>query len=270
MANGSKSSGKAGRGAGRAHPESYAALSMRPLHVLVFLLPLVVLYEVGSFLYLADAQHRVMQTVQARWILAKFFDLFGAPSLHLPAIALVTVLVVWHMLLKDRWRVRATVLVGMWLEAFIWTLPVLVAALILLTDSGRNAAAVDTVTPLREASWQTRLTLSIGAGIYEELLFRLILITVVHLLVVDVLRLAQGTAYVTAAVASALLFALYHDVSLPGGGADLRLLGFYAVAGLYFAGLFIVRGFGIVVASHALYDVVILVVLPAHAASASA
>jgi hypothetical protein len=48
---------------------------------------------------------------------------------------------------------------------------------------------------------------------------------------------------------------------MAGGGIDWRLLAFYCAAGLYFATLFVTRGFGIVVAVHALYDIVVLVVV---------
>ena len=88
------------------------------------------------------------------------------------------------------------------------------------------------------------MTLAVGAGLYEELLFRLVLIAGLHLLLVDVARMKNVPGSMVAAAMSAGAFAWYHDV--PGLPMGLPLATFYVLSGLYFAGLFIVRGFGIV------------------------
>jgi hypothetical protein len=87
------------------------------------------------------------------------------------------------------------------------------------------------------------------------------MITAIHALLADVFRVNKGTAAVIACAVSAVSFALYHDVSISGvrGTADMRVLVFLTGAGLYFGVLFLIRGFGIVVAVHALYDIVVLV-----------
>jgi len=254
---------KGGKGSStrRASDEAgYASLSKRPLHVLVFLLPLVVLYELGSIFYLSDAGGQIVETISAYRLLSQFMTTFGAPGLYLPGLAIVAVMLVWHVLERHRWQVKPGVILGMTLEAALWVLPLLVFA-VLWQRHAPVAADVQGALPLSEHPWQARLTLAVGAGLYEELLFRLVMITAAHFVVADLMRLPSSTAYVVAAVLSALAFALYHDVRLPTGGVDLRLLGFLAIAGLYFAFLFVLRGFGVVVGTHALYDVMALIVL---------
>ncbi len=242
----------------------YARLSTRPLHVLVFLLPLIVVYEIGSALYLADSGHGLVETIAAHKTLARFFEAFGSATWFLPGIALVVVLVTWHVLERDRWHVQPGVLAGMLIESFLWTLPLLVFGVLLKSgDAARPAMDVTSGAggPLAQLGWQAKITLSIGAGLYEELLFRLILIAAAHFVLVDLLRLRNVTGGILAAVISAAAFTLYHDLSGPGGGVDLQLAFFYAAAGLYFASVFVLRGFGIVVAVHAIYDVVVLVLV---------
>lgn len=235
----------------------YASLSSRPWHVLLFLLPLIAAYEIGLILYLSGASG--VGDISARTILRGLFDTFGPSSLHLPAIVLVVVLMLWHLIERGGWRVRPAVLGLMWLESFMWALPLLVlGAVVMSRPAGQPLAMADGVTALAQLPWQAKLTISIGAGLYEELVFRLVLITLIHLVVVDVLRLQSQAGYVIGAVVSAVLFALYHNVQHPGGGADMRLLAFYSIAGLYFAFLFAWRGFGIVVAAHAIYDAIVL------------
>jgi len=231
--------------------------------VLVFLLPLIALYEMGSALYLTDHGRGLIETIKAQKVLTDFFEAFGTATLFLPGIALVVVLLTWHLLERDRWVVRPNVLLGMLAESFLWTLPLLVFG-VLITSGGRAAmGGVEggVEQPLAQLPWQSKLTLSIGAGLYEELLFRLILIAAVHFVLVDLLGMRNVTGGIIAAIASAAAFALYHDISRVGGGIDFGRAAFYALAGVYFASIFVLRGFGIVVAVHALYDIIVLVVV---------
>lgn len=249
----------------------YWRLSMAPLHILAFLLPLIVVYEIGSILYLQNSTGD-MRTVSAWRMLSRFFDVFGASSFHLPAITLVVVLLLWHVLNRDPWRIRPGVLIGMALESCVLMIPLLVLGLILDSKDRSDGliALQQSQIDIRAFSWQERLTLSIGAGLYEELVFRLVLITAVHTVLCDFMKVARTTSAVVACVVSALAFAFYHDVSLTGlrSGTNISSAIFLTAAGLYFGGLFLVRGFGIVVATHALYDIVVLVVITRGATSA--
>lgn len=256
-------SGKKSSSRAKTHEEAgYASLSMRPLHVLVFLLPLVVLYEMGSVYFLSDSSGSIVETISAYRLLSSFMSALGAPGLYLPGAVIIAVMLVWHVLERHRWQIKPGVLLGMTLESALWVLPLLVFAVLWQRHAPPALAADNPILiPLADHPWQARLTLAVGAGLYEELLFRLVLITGVHFIVADLMRLPSSTAYVVAAMASALSFALYHNVRLATGGVDLRLVGFLAIAGLYFAFLFILRGFGIAVGTHALYDVMALIVL---------
>lgn len=243
----------------------YFAESRRPLTILGFLLPLILLYEAGSILYFSRAGPGVPEPLVARGMLHRLFVEFGGVSLHLPAVTLVVVLLVWHVIERGAWRIRLGTLALMWVESAAWTLPLLVLWAVLTTRAGGGSAlmagALAAGTDLAELPWQARLTLSIGAGLYEELLFRLVLVTAAHFVAVDLLRMHNQAGYVVAAVVSAVVFAAFHNLAGPGGGIDARLLAFYALSGLFLASLFILRGFGIVVGAHAVYDVIALVVV---------
>lgn len=249
----------------RADRTGYWYLSTRPLHVLVFLTPLIIAYELGSIVYLSDQGQSLV--ISAGRILSGFFDSFGAASLHLPAIAMAAVLFAWHVFNRDRWRVSLPVILCMALEAVAWTMPLLVMQVIVAQWRVAPAAAFfgdggETKEILATLPWQAKLTLSIGAGLYEELLFRLILIAAAHFVLVDLLRMKSSPGHIAAAIISAAAFAAYHEIWTPAG-VQWGLAMSYFLAGLYFAAVFISRGFGLVVAVHALYDVLVLVALPA-------
>ena len=244
--------------------KGYGAQSLRPLHTLVLLLPLVLIYEIGSVRYLANPSTGITETIGAHSILLGLFTDLGPAGRFVPAALLVAFLLVWHTIRKDSWRPQPGVVFAMILESAVWTLPLLVLSLILPMSPNGLAVTQPAAggVPITDLSWQARVALSAGAGLYEELLFRVVLITAVHLIVVDILRQASGVGFVLGAVISAISFALYHNIDMPTGGVHLGLLSFYALAGLFFSGLFVWRGFGIAAVCHTMYDVVVLVLLP--------
>jgi membrane protease YdiL (CAAX protease family) len=103
---------------------------------------------------------------------------------------------------------------------------------------------------------------SIGAGIYEELVFRLILICLLMILFQDVMQLERGSSIVLSILVSAALFSAYHHVDFLSGRLNptdpfsLTKFAFRAIAGVYFAVVFAIRGFGITAGAHAFYDII--------------
>ncbi|MHB1074267.1 MAG: CPBP family intramembrane glutamic endopeptidase [Gemmatimonadaceae bacterium] len=103
------------------------------------------------------------------------------------------------------------------------------------------------------------LMLSLGAGLYEELLFRVILVTAFAAGARVVLGAGQLLAGILAAVASALIFSAFHYIGAYGDTFTVQSFTFRAIAGLAFSGLYLLRGFGITAWTHALYDIGVMV-----------
>ena len=100
----------------------------------------------------------------------------------------------------------------------------------------------------------TQLVVSLGAGIYEELLFRVLLVSGIAGLGL-LLGWHRSVALLVAIVVSALIFSGFHYLGPLGDELTLPSFTFRAIAGLLFSGLYAVRGFGIAAWTHALYDV---------------
>ncbi|MBK7405493.1 MAG: CPBP family intramembrane metalloprotease [Phycisphaerales bacterium] len=242
--------------------EGYLQISQRPLHILLFLAPFLAAYEIGAVVYLSGPGGQA-RTIAAWGMLARFFEAFGAAGLHLPAALLVTVLLVRHVLRRDPWTIEPLTLIGMAMEACLWTIPLTIVAMLLAGQQSPAPAVIQTPDAggILSLPWQARLTISSGAGLYEELLFRMIGIAACHALLVDVLKLPNRAGAVLSVVIPAVAFALYHRLPA-GGGADYWTAAtFYALSGVFFGAIYLTRGFGIVVATHALYDVLALVVI---------
>jgi hypothetical protein len=101
----------------------------------------------------------------------------------------------------------------------------------------------------------TQLMISLGAGIYEELLFRVLLVGSLAWLGRRALGWRPSSAGIVATVLGALIFAGFHYVGPYGDQLQLPSFLYRAIAGLLFSALYLVRGFGITAWTHALYDV---------------
>lgn len=102
------------------------------------------------------------------------------------------------------------------------------------------------------------LVASLGAGIFEELVFRLALVSVLCLLLAracDALRVSRLPALLVGVAASAVVFSAFHHLGPGAPPFERGVFLFRAAAGLLLGLLFVVRGFGVVVYTHALYDV---------------
>ncbi len=105
-------------------------------------------------------------------------------------------------------------------------------------------------------SWLGTVNSYFGAGIYEELLFRMILLNLCVALLVW-LRAARRASVIGGIVLSSLLFSAAHYIGPCGDAFKWLTFCFRFLAGAFFAVLYIYRGFGIAAGTHALYDVLV-------------
>ena len=102
------------------------------------------------------------------------------------------------------------------------------------------------------------LSLSLGAGLYEELVFRVIGMGGLCWLLRRWFHVRDAWALLGAAVASSLIFSLFHYLGPLGDTFRLSSFVFRFVAGMVLAGIYRWRGFGIAAGTHALYDIFVV------------
>ena len=252
-----------------AHPgpvTDYWERSRRPIHGLYFLLPLLFLYELGAWVYAGEGQGRLPMIFAERLLIDALRGVWGDWLVYTPPVVVVLVLVCWHVVRRDPWDPEPKLYGVMLLESLLWAVPLFLYMAVVFRSSGGGGgggagellAATGGASKL--PSWQAGVVLSVGAGIYEELLFRLIAIAVFYLLLINVLAVPMRWGTIGVVALSSLAFGLYHfDWSASWGeffyGIDWGLMVFYTASGVYFAVIYLLRGFGVVAATHAAYDV---------------
>lgn len=229
---------------------TYLQSTRHPWSSFLFLLPLLAAYE-GGVLWLGGdraAQLRNGADAWVRWQL----ELFGMSYIFAAPLIVLAVLIGWSWW---RWTERPcdpiTTWFGMAFESGAFA--------VLLWQVSRNFGPLVEQFGVKlqiapEAA--TQVLTYIGAGVYEEVLFRLIGFLGLTIIFRAVL-LPKFVAIVLAALGAALLFAAAHHVGPYGEPMNSYVFLFRTLAGLYFTALFIFRGFGVAVGAHAGYDVLV-------------
>ncbi|WP_165222844.1 CPBP family intramembrane glutamic endopeptidase [Aquisphaera insulae] len=236
-------------------PVTYWSATRRPLPSLILVAPLILAYELGV-IWLGGASSAVRTGADA-WM-RRGLSSVGMTDQWLPPLALVLILLAWQVCSPRNWRFSPSTLVGMVLESGV--LAVALVGISRLIDVGFTfldqhpppTLAMDGAS----ASTYAPLIGFLGAGVYEEALFRLCLVPV-FFYTLKLLQMPQVLASALAVTGSALLFSLAHHAGTPGEAFTWYAFVFRWMAGVYFAWVFIVRGFGIAVGTHTAYDILV-------------
>lgn len=236
----------------------YLAATRHPWPCLLFLLPLLIAYE-GGVLWLGGAQPQALRNGADTWLRWGLEEL-GLYQLWWPPVLLAAAFLAWSWVRRDeRPDDLLGVISGMAIECIVFAL--LLWAISrgfgpLLEQFGFE---LQTGGPPAAGPMAGLVVTYIGAGIYEEAVFRLLLFGGLGVLL-GWARVPPPLGFVVAASASAVLFSAAHHVGPFGEPLDGFVFLFRTAAGLYFAVLYRLRGFGIAAGAHACYDVLVGVV----------
>lgn len=277
--------------------DSYLERTSRPIYALIFLLPFIVFYEMGTVLSNTDAlamtQDRVMAFIWLQSFLDKYLGLGSRFAWVAPPLAVVVILIGLQLASRKQWHFGLADFGPMTIECILLAVPLIVLSLFLSgparpqgdmvrpgygagtmsggvvptcsVSSGRGPAAAGPAPNSRDARSGTLLAnivTGIGAGIYEELIFRLVLMCALMVVLQDLMGLSEKGSVMLSVLVSAALFSAHHHIVFVNGQLALSSpfswpeFSFRTIAGVYFAILFAIRGFGITAGTHAFYDII--------------
>jgi len=239
-------------------PNSYWQASRAPRYSLLFALPLLAFYQILAVLLstgprsIRNGADVILQglfvAVAGRWGPLLFMICLIGGGLWLVA----------RDMRAHGSRLRSRVFLGMLGESLALALAFGIVV------GGITSGVIGLLQTLALASsgdltWWTRLMVSLGAGIYEELLFRVLLVTALSATARAVFGWTPVAAGVAATVLGAAIFSAFHYLGPYGDRLQVYSFVFRMIAGLFFSALYLLRGFGITAWTHALYDVSLLI-----------
>ncbi len=281
--------------------DSYLDRTSRPIYALIYILPFLVIYEIGTIMINPEILTKSLHASQLRvvsfiWIqnMLELLGFTGRAVWIATPLVVVIILLALQITSKTKWKVKLGDLFPMTLECILLGIPLIVLSLIFnrtvtyqhhftqpRTAQYRQTCVISDCTVAYVSAQQPRIRVDnkngssienkpslfteivtgIGAGIYEELIFRLVLICLLMFLFQDIAGAKKTHAIILSVLISAALFSAHHHFFFVNGSITIGeqfsavRFAFRAIAGVYFAGLFAVRGFGITAGTHAFYDI---------------
>lgn len=233
----------------------YLVASRAPRYSLLFAVPLLVAYEALAWA-LGDAAGGVRNGAD---VLLKWLFVAAGGGRGLLVFNLILAAVAIALVLRDRrahpGAIQPRVFAYMLAESAV--LAVLVG--LVVGSATRTLLEHLAIGQIGDLPIGSQLMLSLGAGIYEELLFRVLLVGALSAIGTRWLGWSARSAGLVACVVGALIFSAFHYIGTYGDAWNLSSFLFRALAGLVFSGLYLTRGLGITAWTHALYDVYVTV-----------
>jgi hypothetical protein len=234
---------------------SYWLWSRAPLSSLVIIIPLLAIYEVGLRMTPETASRSRVEL----WLREALAWLGFGGWLWLPLLT-VAALLAWHCLTRQPWRMSVLVWLGMGAECLV-----LAAALAHLAHweatccrqlgiQAELEAPTAAVLPPSDA-WTRRVAVC-GAGVYEEIAFRLLLLPLGVLLLQRV-GLSRRVSLLCGVIATSLLFAAAHHLGSSGEAWSAQHFALRTGVGLALSGVFLGRGLGVAAGTHTAYDLLL-------------
>ena len=229
---------------------SYLLKSRTSFYSFLFTLPLFFLYEV-NILFLSWDDILVVRNgadFLMRNILESF-DIYGLYGLGL--VFFLGLLVTYIFFIKEdqQQEVNVNFLFIMLAESMLWSLVLYFLLfkfmVLLMNPAGKTILQ--------------QVTLAIGAGIYEEFLFRVLLIAGLSGILGFVFMWDKTFKNIIAVVLSGGIFSAFHFMGEYGDFFSMELFLIRFFAGLILGVLYLYRGFGITAYTHSIYDLIVLI-----------
>ena len=228
--------------------KDYFRKSSSPLYSFIITLPIFLTYELGIF-WMRNIEFNYIQNgadvLIEQAILRLGFDVIYVSSIIFLFVLLIIIYYQKHHF--NSLSISRPYLGVMFLESIVY-------AIILFFLMG-NLYLMDVSTN----DLYCNIILSLGAGIYEELIFRVLLIYIFYQSIKFLFRLSKFSTNFYAVIFSAILFSLFHFIGAESFNQEAFAVRF--IAGIFLAFLYVQRGFGITAITHSFYDIFVIFLL---------
>ena len=228
----------------------YLTVSKSPLYSFIFTLPLFLLYEVGIFLISSRDidQLRNGADVLMRQVLESFgiYGMYGFGGTFLIGFLIAFIRQKKNLRTSE---IESRFLLIMFFESITWATLLVIMMIKIPTFLSLS----------NEDHLIQQVVLAIGAGIYEEFVFRVLLISGLAILFGLIFNWGEfGKTFLSVIISSAI-FSIFHFFGSYGDTFSFPLFFVRFFAGIFLAMIYIFRGFGITAYAHSIYDLFVLV-----------
>jgi membrane protease YdiL (CAAX protease family) len=251
---------------------SYWQETQLPIYSALLVLPFILVYQTGLVLLRSKVVNGGDAILTS--LTRTLFRAAGFQATFASVIFLIVAFLFWQFRKKGPWTIRPPVLAATFCESLIYAVilfmllgffvPYLPGSTTAPLPSTANQPVMYESPPLMASTAHKEVrrpgiedfVLYCGAGVYEELVFRVLLLGLLMLVFTKLFHMEHAHGAVWSVLLGAIIFSAFHHVgdwqSFAWGVFLQRVL-----AGVYFASIYFTRSFGIAAASHALYDILV-------------
>ena len=220
-----------------------------PFYGFIFTIPLFLIYELG--IIINSNESIILMRNGADVLLRQILSFFGLNGIYWLGLVFFVAYLITFFFHKSKMKqneINIIYLFIMIIESLCW------ANLIYLFMSNIHILLMN---PTGSIILQ-KVTLAIGAGIYEEFLFRVILILLLSQIIKFIFKWSLNFSRLVAMIISAGIFSSFHFLGEYGDYFSFNIFMIRFFAGIFLGMVYFSRGFGIVAWSHSIYDLIVL------------
>ena len=228
--------------------KNYFRQSRSPFYSFIFILPLFIIYEFGIYLISAGDLPTIRNGADV--MLRKILTHFGIHGLYGMALLFFLGITITFFLNKGKikdLKIKSNYFLISIFESILWSL----VLYIILSQGQLLLAKGDTKLFMQQ------LVLSIGAGIFEEFVFRVLLVSGLAFIVELFIKKQNIFKMAISITVAAAIFSIFHFF---GEYADVPIISLFFIrfaAGIVLGYIYILRGFGIAAYSHSFYNILV-------------
>ena len=212
---------------------------------LIITFPLFIFYEIGIF-YMFQANIPYSKN-GADVLIEEFINMLGLNGYYVASsILFIVFFLILYFQRKNfkTFKISSKYLSLMIMESFLYAVLLVLLLQNIYLSQGVNMNNLN------------NFILSIGAGLYEELIFRFFLLFFLSKSFIFIFKMKEFSSLLLSIIASSVLFSLFHYIGQESFNSYSFTLRF--IAGIYLSLIYINRGFGIVALTHAFYDLFVI------------
>ena len=231
--------------------KSYINESKSPLYSLIIVLPIIIIYEI--LIFSMNKSDIIGIRNGADVLFRQFFALFGIFGFYFVGFVIMVVLIFIFAFNKSRkiqFSINFQFILLMLMESIIYAY-----ILRVVMDKMLMISLMD----VDSLSKKEMFAMCLGAGIYEEFIFRFMIMQAVFLVSKQVFKMRKATAIAMGILISALIFSGFHYIGEFGDQIQLLTFLFRFFAGMILSVIFLLRGYGIAVYTHTIYDLLLFI-----------
>ena len=227
----------------------YLEYTRTPIYSLLFTLPFFLIYEVGIFLTSNENLNIMRNGADA--LMRQILSTFGLVGLYWMGAIFFIAIILTFLVQRKFWydiEIFGNYLIIMVFESLFWS--------VLLYFFMSNVYLF-LMNPNGEVLIQ-QITLAIGAGIYEEFFFRVVLILLISSILALVFNWNKKINNWLSMIIAAGIFSAFHFIGDYADFFSFKIFMVRFLAGIILGTLYFFRGFGITAWSHSIYDLIII------------